>query len=296
VTALTLRSPAKVNLFLEVLDRRADGYHEIESVMQLVDLCDTLTFRPRADGIRLTVSGAPLPEGEGNIAYRAARAALEAGGVSDGVEIAIEKRIPVAAGLGGGSSNAAAVLAGVTRLYGLRLGEETLFTLGAALGSDVPFFLLRQGLALARGRGERLTPLTPWPPRWLVIANPGIPISTAWVYGQVRSKLTNWQGRSSIHPFVGPDQLPWPPIWAFNRLESVVLPAHAEVCALRDFLAAGGGSPVLMSGSGASVLAVVSGEAAAAALAASVRSRGWFAEAVTTLSRNPMWDEGASAS
>jgi 4-diphosphocytidyl-2-C-methyl-D-erythritol kinase len=290
VTGLTLRSPAKVNLFLEVLGPRADGYHEIESVMQLIDLCDTLEFRPCEGGIRLTVTGATLPEGEGNIAYRAARLALAAGGDPGGVEIALTKRIPVAAGLGGGSSNAAAVLTGVTRLYDLGLTRETLFRLGADLGSDVPFFLLRQGLAMARGRGEQLVPLTPWPPQWLVIANPGISISTAWVYGQVRSKLTNWQGRSNIHPFVGHDRLPWPPIWAFNRLESVVLPAHAEVCALRDLMVAGGGSPVLMSGSGASVLAVVLDADAATTLAEFVRGQGSFAVPVTTLSQNPMWE------
>lgn len=291
MTVLTLRSPAKVNLFLEILGRRADGYHEIESVMQLVDLCDTVTLRPRADGIRLRVEGAPLPEGEENIAYRAARLVLAAGGDPGGVELSLTKRIPVAAGLGGGSSNAAAVLVGVMRLYGLRLADETLLRLGAELGSDVPFFLLRQGLALAQGRGERLLPLAPWSPRWLVVANPGIPVSTAWVYGQVRSKLTNWQGRSSIQPFVGSGNLPWPPAWAFNRLECVVLPAHAEVCALREFLAAAGGSPVLMSGSGASVLAVVPDAASAATLAAHARARGLFAEAVTTLSRNPIWDD-----
>jgi 4-diphosphocytidyl-2-C-methyl-D-erythritol kinase len=290
MTAIVLRSPAKINLFLEVTGRRPDGYHDLESVMQLVDLCDEVRLTPRAEGIRVAVTGAELPVDRGNLAYRAAALLLEAAGVPGGVEIALTKRIPIAAGLGGGSSNAAAVLAGVNRLFGLGKSPAILQALGTELGSDVPFFL-GGALALATGRGEVLTPLTPWGPRWLVIANPGIPIATARVYGLLSSKLTKWHGRSSIHPLIEDGRLPWPPVWAFNRLEDVVLPAHPEVRVLRDLLAEGGGAPVLMSGSGASVFAVTADAEGAVRLARRVRREGMFAAAVRTLATNPLLAE-----
>lgn len=282
-------SPAKINLFLEIIGRRPDGYHDIASIMQLVDLCDEVRLRRRRTGIRVEVQGAELPAGRGNLAYRAAALLLEAAGVEGGVEIHLEKRIPVAGGLGGGSSNAAAVLIGLSRLYELPWSREALQKLGENLGSDVPFFL-GDGLALATGRGEILTPLSPWPPQWLVLANPGLPISTAWAYREASSKLTEWQPRVSIPSFPLDGRPQWPPVWAFNRLESVVLPHRPEILALKDLLREAGGAPVLMSGSGASVFAVVSDAVSARQLAAQAEKSGAFAAAVTTLPSNPMWE------
>jgi 4-diphosphocytidyl-2-C-methyl-D-erythritol kinase len=287
VEDIEIPSPAKINLFLEVIARRPDGYHEIESVMQLVDLCDCVRLARKPRGIRVSVAGAELPSGRGNLAYKAAALLMETAGLSDGVHIRLEKRIPVAGGLGGGSSNAAAVLAGLNRLYGLGRSREELTGIGANLGSDVPFFL-SDGLALATGRGEILTPLEPWPPRWVVLANPGLPVSTAWAYREVSSKLTEWQPQASIRTFIAESRLPWPPLWAFNRLEAVVLPHRAEVRSLKALLEQGGGAPVLMSGSGASVFAVVPDAATGQALAARARAAGGFAAAVTTLARNPI--------
>ena len=284
---IEIPSPAKINLFLEVIARRPDGYHEIESVMQLVDLCDCVRLARKPRGIQVSVAGAELPSGRGNLAYKAAALLMETAGLSDGVHIRLEKRIPVAGGLGGGSSNAAAVLAGLNRLYGLGRSREELTEIGASLGSDVPFFL-SDGLALATGRGEILTPLEPWPPRWVVLANPGVPVSTAWAYREVSSKLTGWQRQASIINLVTDRGLPWPPLWAFNRLEAVVLPHRAEVRSLKALLERGGGAPVLMSGSGASLFAVVPDAATGQALAARARDAGVFAAAVTTLVRNPI--------
>jgi len=193
----------------------------------------------------------------------------------------------VAGGLGGGSSNAAAVLLGIGRLYGLDWPRETLQRMAGGLGSDVPFFL-GDGVAVARGRGEVLTPLPPWPRRWLVLANPGLPISTAWAYREASSKLTGWEGRVTLPTLTAGGPLEWPPVWAFNRLEEVVLPHRPELVALKALLQEGGGMPVLMSGSGASVFAVVPDAGAAGALAARVRESGAFAAAVTTLPTNPM--------
>lgn len=284
---LVLASPAKINLFLEVVGRRPDGYHEIESVMQLVDLCDQVHLRRTARGIRISVSGAELPSGPGNLAYKAAALMMETTGLQDGVHVHLEKRIPVAGGLGGGSSNAAAVLAGISRLYGLGQAREVLLRLAAQLGSDVPFFL-SDSLALATGRGEVLTPLQAWPPQPLVLANPGIPISTAWVYREASSKLTEWDRRATIQPLIAGNQLPWPPVWAFNRLESVVLPHRREVRALKTLLGEGGAAPVLMSGSGASLFGVVPDTATGRVLAARAQACGAFAVAVTTLPTNPI--------
>jgi 4-diphosphocytidyl-2-C-methyl-D-erythritol kinase len=291
VNEVVVPSPAKVNLFLEVLGRRPDGYHEIESVLQLIDLCDEVRLRSGPSGIRLRVTGADLPEGEGNLAYRAAALLLGESRHGGGLEIHLAKRIPLAAGLGGGSSNAAAVLVGVNRLYGLEWSLAALQQLGARLGSDVPFFLT-DGLALATGRGELLRPLTPWSPQWLVVANPGVPVSTAWVYDQVSSKLTKDEGRSNIRLLINDGRLPWPPEWAFNRLEVIVFPSRPEVKALRDVLVEGGGSPVLMSGSGGSVFAVMPDALSAAGLAARVRAGGAFAAAVRTLAANPLLVRG----
>jgi 4-diphosphocytidyl-2-C-methyl-D-erythritol kinase len=287
VNEIVIPSPAKVNLFLEIVGRRPDGYHEIESIMQLVDLCDEVCLRRRRQGIRLQVSGADLPEGRGNLAYRAAALVLEAAGLSDGVEIRLVKRIPVAGGLGGGSSNAAAVLLGVSRLYELAWPGDALHRMACQLGSDVPFFL-HDGPAVARGRGEVLAPLAPWPPQWIVLANPGIPISTAWAYREASSKLTGRQGRVTLPTLIAGEPLAWPPVWAFNRLEEVVLPHRPELSALKTLLQEGGGMPVLMSGSGASVFAVAADAAAARALAVMVMDSGAFAAAVTTLPTNPM--------
>ncbi|MBI3121876.1 MAG: 4-(cytidine 5'-diphospho)-2-C-methyl-D-erythritol kinase, partial [candidate division NC10 bacterium] len=178
-------------------------------------------------------------------------------------------------------------LAGLNRLYDLGQSRDSLHGLGAQLGSDVPFFL-SDGLAVATGRGEVLTPLPPWPPQWLVLANPGVPISTAWAYREASSKLTDWQRRASIHTFIVGGRLAWPPSWAFNRLEAVVLPHRGEVRALQSLLREGGGWPVLMSGSGASLFAVVPDAGIGHALAARAQASGAFAAAVTTLPHNPI--------
>lgn len=284
---MEIRSPAKVNLFLEVRGRRPDGYHEIETVMQLVDLCDLVRLRRLPRGIELRVVGAALPAGPANLAYRAAELLLEEGGRPGGAAIELTKRIPVGGGLGGGSGNAAAVLAGLNRLYGLGLPADRLRALGARLGSDVPFFLT-DGLSLATGRGEILTPLRPWPAQWMVLANPQTSVSTAWAYREISSKLTEGLVPASIAASIAGGCLPWPPTWVFNRLEQAVLPYHPEIRALRELLGAGGETPALMSGSGATVFAAAADEATARELVERARGAGAFAVAVRTLTANPI--------
>ena len=164
---LTIETPAKANLTLEVLGKRDDGYHEITSVMQAISLFDRLTISV-ADDLSLKTD-APGLGTQDNLVYRAARLLKDRAGVSQGAEIHLCKSIPVAAGLGGGSSDAAAALLGLDRLWGLHLARDDLEELAAQLGSDVPFFLLG-GTALAEGRGERVTPLPSPPTSWLVLA------------------------------------------------------------------------------------------------------------------------------
>ena len=184
VMALVVRAYAKLNLTLEVLGRRPDGYHEITSVLQTVSLADVLSFRP-APTLSLRCSD-PTLVSEDNLALRAARLLGETTGCTQGAEVTLEKHIPVASGLGGGSADAAAALWALDRLWDLRLPETQLSTLAARLGSDVPFFL-QGGTALAQGRGERVTQLPPAPEAWFLVVRPPleIPTKTATLYGML---------------------------------------------------------------------------------------------------------------
>ncbi len=187
--SLVLHAPAKINLTLEILGRRKDGYHEIVSVLQTVDLCDTLTFAPRTDGqVRVECDDPALADNPaGNLVWRAARLLQQARQVDAGATIQLDKVIPTAAGLGGGSSDAAATLQGLDRLWDLHLQPAELYNLAALLGSDVPFFL-RGGTALAEGRGERITPLRPLTDGWFVLITPPpiLPDKTRTVYSLLR--------------------------------------------------------------------------------------------------------------
>jgi len=177
---------AKINLILDVVGKRPDGYHEVRTVMQSVSLCDAITLSEKSHRqISLECNVAELPVGAGNLAWQAASLIQEEYGVAKGVHINLKKRIPVAAGLGGGSSNAAAVLRGLVRLWGLAPKEGELHALAAKLGSDVPF-CLSGGTALGTGRGEIVTILPSCPHFYVVLANPGFPVSTASVYQNFR--------------------------------------------------------------------------------------------------------------
>ncbi len=180
MSGLLIRTCAKVNLCLRVLGRRPDGYHEVQTVMHAVSLWDCLALRPAPKGaLRLRVRG-EAPEDESNTCLRAAGLMAEAAGPAEGVEIELQKAIPAGAGLGGGSSDAAATLAGLARLWETDLAPRRLEALAARVGADVPFFL-RGGCCLARGRGERLRALSPVS-LWLVVVAPGEPVSTAQAY------------------------------------------------------------------------------------------------------------------
>lgn len=182
---LRLRAFAKVNLTLDVGGLRPDGYHEIHSVMQTISLADELLLSRAEGGIAVECDSPEVPGGEGNLAWRALK--LLADRLPGGVRLEIRKRIPVAAGLGGGSSDAAAALKGANALYGLGLAEQELISLAAAVGSDVPFFVLG-GTVEARGRGEIVRRLPPLPKLWLVVGKPDFGVSTRDVYAAYRTE------------------------------------------------------------------------------------------------------------
>lgn len=185
-------SPAKINLYLCVLSKRLDGFHELDTLFERVSLGDTLTFRT-ADTIRLSTDCAALPTDESNLVVRAAMLLKKERRVKKGADIFLQKRIPVAAGLGGGSSNAAATLVGLDRLWKLRSSRRTLLRLAAQLGSDVPFFLMNTSYAVGRGRGERLKAVRKGPKLWHCLVQPPFGISTREAYGALR-------GRFLTHP------------------------------------------------------------------------------------------------
>lgn len=256
---LSLPSPAKINLFLEILRRRPDGYHTLDTIFQEISLVDRLTAAPRGDGeIRLSCSDPSLPIDEKNLVRRATDRWSALRGPA-GVTFRLTKKIPVGAGLGGGSGNAATALRLLDRLTGKRAPARVLETLARGLGADVPFFL-RGGLARARGVGERLSPLATRrrSPLWFVLVFPRVFSSTAEAYRALRFPLT---GRRSCLRLTRALRAGEPPrlwaSWLFNRLEEVVLPRLAPVAEAKGALIAAGALTALMSGSGSSVFGLV---------------------------------------
>jgi 4-diphosphocytidyl-2-C-methyl-D-erythritol kinase len=256
--ALGVRAYAKVNLHLEVLRKRHDGYHDIETVMQNVGLYDTLHLVPRPRDIKLLSDAAGVPRGEDNLVMRAARALLAAAGFQSpprGVRIDLYKSIPVAGGFGGGSADAAATLIGLNTMWELGLSDGTLHEVAAALGSDVAF-CVRGGTALARGRGERLTPLPHLSATWFLLVFPGLPVHSEWAYAHLNMGLTRRAHTLSM------DQLksilaryPGAAAGFYNRLEDAVCPAHPLLAEITSRLLQGGAPVAMMSGSGGGLFA-----------------------------------------
>jgi 4-diphosphocytidyl-2-C-methyl-D-erythritol kinase len=251
-------SPAKVNLCLRVLGKREDGYHEILSLMQPISLCDELTFA-RADGLRVRCPNSALPVDRRNIAYRAAEAFFDRIGAPPAIEITLRKKIPVAAGLGGGSSNAATTLMALNELSGSPLSREELLRMGATLGADVPFFIFGK-TAWATGIGERLSEAPPLPPLWFLLINPGFAVSTPSIYQGLNLGLTNGAINYSIPRFYTAEDVCRA---LANDLEKVTIRLHPVLERIKALLLAGGAGGALMSGSGPTVFGVFSDAEAA---------------------------------
>lgn len=285
MTGLTLAAPAKINLCLSVLGRCPDGYHDVDMLMQAVGLFDDVTVQRADTGVSVTCIAAGVPEGEGNIAWRAARLMLDRAEERTGLAVSIVKRIPVAAGLGGGSSDAAAVLVGCNRLLGLGWGREELARAGATLGMDVPFFLYGP-TARARGRGEVLERLRPPARFWVLLANPGFETSTAWVYKNLNFGLTKRVDCTNI------PSLPAGKIaeMLHNDLETVTAAAHPEIGEMERALLAEGALGARMSGSGPTVFGVFDTADACRRAAQALAPRGWRLFPAETLT-SPLYEE-----
>ncbi|SFF31225.1 4-diphosphocytidyl-2-C-methyl-D-erythritol kinase [Paenibacillus catalpae] len=256
------KAPAKINLLLDVLRKREDGFHEVEMIMTMVDLADRLELEelPR-DTIIISSQAGYIPLDEKNLAFQAARLIKERYDVRKGVYIHLDKKIPVAAGLAGGSSDAAAALRGLNRLWQLNIPEDELCRLGAELGSDVPF-CVTGGTAIATGRGEKLERISNPPQCWVVLAKPPINVSTADVYGKLRAnELREHPSTADMVSAIERGSFSDICTGLGNVLENVTLDLYPEVLQLKESMQKLGADGVLMSGSGPTVFGLVSKEA-----------------------------------
>ncbi len=269
---LARSSPCKINLLLNILGRRTDGFHELETVMHPVRLCDELTFESTISGVTLTCSDPALPVDATNLVCRAATSFLTTARIPQGVRIHLEKRIPMAAGLGGGSGDAATTLLGLNELFDSPLAAAQLHELAAALGSDIPFFLQSQP-ALATGRGESIQPLESFPVLqdvFVLLIHPGFGIATAWAYQQLAhfpAALNGRPGRAQqLITLLRAGDLAAAGAAFYNCLEAPALHKYPLLALFQEFLKANGAAAALMSGSGSTTFALICGRAPAEAL------------------------------
>ena len=272
-------SPCKVNLLLNILGKRADGFHELETVLYPVRVCDRLTFARMGQGIRLSCNVLGLPTDARNLVHRAAAAFLETARVRDGLRLELQKNIPIAAGLGGGSGNAATTLLGLNELFGGPLSPEQLQHIAAALGSDVPF-LLQDKPALATGRGEQIQPLGGFSAlsgAAFLLIHPGFGVATAWAYqrlAQFPVALNGQPGRAQkLISLLQTADLGAAGAEFYNSLEAPVLEKYPLLELFQEFLRDNGAAATLMSGSGSTTFAVVRGMDAASVLAEKFKAK-----------------------
>ena len=258
---LTRKAYAKINLGLDVLRRREDGYHEVKMIMQTVDIYDVLTFvKAPADVFRLSVDSAQIPDDDNNLVLKAARLLFATAGIDAGVEVTLQKNIPVAAGMAGGSTDAAATLIGLNALYDLRFTTEQLQKIGVKLGADIPYCIMG-GTALSQGIGEILRPL-PAPPRaHLVIAKPDLMISTKYVYENLHANSLK------VHPNIdgmiealSNQDLTKMCSLMGNVLETVTEKENPIITQIKDLMKEQGATGALMSGSGPTVFSIFTEE------------------------------------
>jgi 4-diphosphocytidyl-2-C-methyl-D-erythritol kinase len=271
VNSLVIPSPAKINLFLKVVGKRPDGYHEIVSLLSRIGLFDTVVLTFDQPSIRIESPHPVVPEGPENLAYRAAASFFEALSTDGGVTIFIDKVIPVAAGLGGGSSNAAAVLSGLNNHYGFPLAHEKLMELALAIGADVPFFLFRHA-AVARGIGEDLEPYEDLPECAVVLVCPRLEVSTAWVYKNLKLRLTNLEKQFKIRRLK--THFSRAEHFLFNDLEHVTAGRFPEISVIKNGLLDLGAEVALMSGSGPSVFGLFKDELEATEAVNNIKEQG----------------------
>lgn len=272
---VTCHAPAKINLGLTIEGRRRDGYHDIATIFLKITLTDTLYVEATSGDIEIQCTHPAVPCDERNLIYRAI-AMLQPLAPGRGARVRLEKRIPVAAGVGGGSSDAAAALLAVNTLWGLQLSADDLMPYGAQLGADVPFFLYPSPAAYGRGRGDELSPLTCPNSFFLVLVTPPVAVSTAQVYGQYKIELTDVAKDTTIvrRHFESGDLSSLAATYT-NDLETVVIRQFPIVQTVKETLSQPGTYGVGMSGSGPTVYALCPSQDVAERVAAVARSQGW---------------------
>ena len=250
---VTLHSYAKINIGLRLLGKRKDGYHDIETIFQLIDLNDTLVFkRLQSDSVQLSCSDSSIPLDKANLVYQAFIHYRKMMQIEGGVNVAIEKRIPAGGGLGGGSSNAAATLQACELLWNKSTPKHVLHRMAFEIGSDVPFFL-SGGTALGKGRGEDLTPLILADEFWIVLVCPGFSVSTKWAYSQSKIGLTNTQKIGTLRALFNETKVHTWRESAVNELESVVFTRHPELQRIKTQFYEKDAFYASMSGSGSTM-------------------------------------------
>jgi 4-diphosphocytidyl-2-C-methyl-D-erythritol kinase len=273
--SLLMESPAKVNLRLEIVKKRKDGYHELRTVFQKIDLHDTLRFElTKKKGVSITTDHPDLPVGKENLVSKAARLMFERIDFREGIHVEIEKRIPLGAGLGGGSSNAAATLKALNQMLGAGFSKKELKEIGVKIGADVPFFLT-QGAAVGSGIGERLKKIE-LPVLWYILIYPNFEVSARWAYQHFI--LTKRQFHINLHKF------PRTPRGIsrvlLNDLEGVVSKEYPQIETMKKILCSAGALGALMSGSGPTVFGIFSGQEDASEaynkVKTMVRGKGWM--------------------
>ncbi|MBT3922613.1 MAG: 4-(cytidine 5'-diphospho)-2-C-methyl-D-erythritol kinase [Nitrospina sp.] len=257
MTTLVFKTPAKVNLGLYILGKREDGFHELETLFQMVNWCDEIKIECLAQGLEMTCNQPDIPTDDGNLVIKAAQ--LLQARFPDrckGARINLTKNIPHGAGLGGGSGNAAGVLLGLNFLWELNLKRKDLISLASELGSDVPFFLFSP-CAIGRSRGEILEPVQSSIKFYVLMVYPGFPLSTAWVYGNLKLKLTKQQNNISIlkNFLLQSEYAQLGASWS-NDLEAIVFQEYPEIFGIKKEMLALGAKGALLSGSGSTVFGI----------------------------------------
>ena len=272
--SICLKANAKINLGLDVIRKRQDGYHEVRMIMQMLSLHDQVTIEKTDEpGIMLSTNLSFLPCDERNIAWKAARMMQEAYGLTGGVRIRLEKRIPVAAGMAGGSTNCAAVLKGMNELYGLGLDTKALMEIGVKLGADVPYCIMG-GTALSEGIGEILTPVSPMPACHILVAKPPFSVSTKEVYEGLRlDQLKEHPDIDGILRALETGDLCGVTDRLANVLETVTMVRHPEIGQIKNLMLEAGAMGALMSGSGPTVFGIFNSRPAAEAAGQMIRER-----------------------
>lgn len=258
---LRLKAYAKINLGLDVLRCREDGYHEVKMIMQTIGLYDKILLKKmREPGIQVKTNLYYLPENENNLVYQAAELLMDEFQIKSGVMIDLQKFIPVAAGLAGGSSDAAAVLYGMNRMFRLGLSKKDLMRRGVKIGADVPYCIMR-GTALAEGIGEQLSPLKPMPKCKILVAKPPISVSTKFVYENLKlEKDTQHPDIDGVLQGIESGNLREVAAHMGNLLETVTIPHHPVIAQIKEEMMQGGALNAMMSGSGPTVFGLFENE------------------------------------